>query len=64
VGGSEGPQKRNGTVEYYMSDLIITNDLKGVGAFILAGIEIKPLDLDFEPLRIAQLVWSANSLLQ
>ena len=39
VGGLGGPRKRNGTFEYYISEPIVANDLKGVGAFILAGIE-------------------------
>ena len=43
VGGLGGPQKRNGTFEYYMSEPIVANDLKGVGAFIMAGIEIDRL---------------------
>jgi unsaturated rhamnogalacturonyl hydrolase len=40
VGGLGGAQKRNGTFEYYISEPIVTNDLKGIGAFIMAGIEI------------------------
>jgi unsaturated rhamnogalacturonyl hydrolase len=43
VGGLGGPQKRNGTFDYYISEPIVTNDLKGVGAFILAGIETNRL---------------------
>lgn len=43
VGGLGGAKKRNGTFEYYMSEPIVTNDLKGVGAFIMAGVEIKQL---------------------
>jgi unsaturated rhamnogalacturonyl hydrolase len=43
VGGLGGPKKRNGTFEYYMSEPIVTNDLKGVGAFILASIETERL---------------------
>lgn len=40
VGGLGGPQKRDGSFEYYMSEPVVTNDLKGVGAFLLASIEI------------------------
>jgi unsaturated rhamnogalacturonyl hydrolase len=43
VAGLGGPQKRNGTFEYYMSEPIVANDLKGVGAFIMASIEIDQL---------------------
>jgi unsaturated rhamnogalacturonyl hydrolase len=43
VGGLGGPQKRNGTFEYYISEPVVTNDLKGVGAFILASVEIDRL---------------------
>jgi unsaturated rhamnogalacturonyl hydrolase len=43
VGGLGGSQKRNGTFEYYISEPIVTNDLKGVGAFILASVEIDRL---------------------
>lgn len=43
VGGLGGPQGRNGTFEYYVSEPIVANDLKGVGAFILASVEIDRL---------------------
>jgi unsaturated rhamnogalacturonyl hydrolase len=43
VGGLGGAQKRNGTFEYYMSEPIVTDDLKGVGAFLMAGIEVDQL---------------------
>jgi unsaturated rhamnogalacturonyl hydrolase len=39
VGGLGGPQRRNGTFDYYVSEPVVANDLKGVGAFILASIE-------------------------
>jgi unsaturated rhamnogalacturonyl hydrolase len=43
VGPSGGPY-RDGTFEYYTSDLApaVTNDPKGVGAFILASAEREP----------------------
>ncbi|OJH20349.1 glycosyl hydrolase family 88 [Bacillus obstructivus] len=41
VAGLGGPDKRDGTFEYYISEPIITNDLKGVGAFILATAEME-----------------------
>jgi unsaturated rhamnogalacturonyl hydrolase len=34
---------RDGSFEYYVSENIIDNDLKGVGPFILAGIELEKL---------------------
>lgn len=43
VGGLGGPQKRDGSFEYYMSEPIVVNDLKGVGAFLMASIEIDRL---------------------
>lgn len=44
VGGLGGATKRDGTFEYYISEPIITNDAKGVGAFILAAAEMESLD--------------------
>ena len=43
VGGLGGAQKRNGTFEYYMSEPVVADDLKGVGAFLMAGMEIDQL---------------------
>jgi unsaturated rhamnogalacturonyl hydrolase len=43
VAGLGGPQKRNGTYEYYVSEPVVANDLKGVGTFIMASIEIDKL---------------------
>jgi unsaturated rhamnogalacturonyl hydrolase len=43
VAGLGGAQKRNGTFEYYVSEPVVANDLKGVGPFILAAIEIERL---------------------
>ncbi|MFC4319999.1 glycoside hydrolase family 88/105 protein [Litchfieldia salsa] len=43
VAGLGGPDNRDGTFEYYISEPIITNDLKGVGAFILAAAEMEML---------------------
>jgi unsaturated rhamnogalacturonyl hydrolase len=34
---------RDGTFEYYISEPVVANDLKGVGPFILAGIEVDRL---------------------
>lgn len=41
VAGLGGTPYRDGTYEYYISEPIVTNDLKGVGAFILASAEIE-----------------------
>ncbi|MDQ0232017.1 unsaturated rhamnogalacturonyl hydrolase [Metabacillus malikii] len=41
VAGLGGPDNRDGTFEYYISEPIITNDLKGVGAFIKAAAEME-----------------------
>jgi unsaturated rhamnogalacturonyl hydrolase len=43
VGGLGGPSHRNGTFEYYMSEPVVMDDLKGVGAFILASVEMEQL---------------------
>jgi unsaturated rhamnogalacturonyl hydrolase len=40
VSGLGGKQKRSGTFEYYVSEPVVANDLKGVGAFILAAEEL------------------------
>jgi unsaturated rhamnogalacturonyl hydrolase len=40
VAGLGQPEKRDGTFEYYISEPIVENDLKGVGPFIQAGIEL------------------------
>lgn len=34
---------RDGSYEYYLSEPIVDNDLKGIGPFILAGIELQKL---------------------
>ena len=43
VAGLGGVGKRDGTYEYYISEPIVTNDPKGVGAFILAAAEMETL---------------------
>jgi unsaturated rhamnogalacturonyl hydrolase len=43
VAGLGGKDRRDGTFEYYISEPIVTNDAKGVGAFILASAEIETL---------------------
>jgi unsaturated rhamnogalacturonyl hydrolase len=40
VSGLGGKQQRNGSFEYYVSEPVVANDHKGVGAFILASIEL------------------------
>ena len=44
LGGSPGNGRaRDGSFDYYVSEPIVNNDLKGVGPFILAGIEVQQL---------------------
>ena len=44
LGGSPSIGKyRSGSFDYYISEPIVKNDLKGVGPFILAGIELQQL---------------------
>ena len=40
VSGLGGKQQRNGTFEYYVSEPVVADDYKGVGAFILASLEL------------------------
>ena len=40
VSGLGGPTNRSGTYAYYMSEPVVSNDPKGVGAFILAAEEL------------------------
>ncbi len=44
VAGLGGASKRDGTYAYYISEPIVTNDPKGVGAFILASSVMESLD--------------------
>ena len=41
VGGLGGNPYRDGSYAYYLSEPVVTNDHKGVGAFILAACEIE-----------------------
>lgn len=39
--GPKTDLRRDGTYEYYMSEPVVANDAKGVGAFVMAYIEVK-----------------------
>jgi Predicted unsaturated glucuronyl hydrolase involved in regulation of bacterial surface properties, and related proteins len=41
VSGLGGKPYRDGSFEYYMREPVITNDWKGIGAFLLAGAEME-----------------------
>ncbi len=41
--GPDDKPYRDGTYEYYMSEPVVSNDAKGVGAFIMAYIEMKKI---------------------
>ena len=41
VGGLGGKPYRSGTYEYYLSEKVVSNDAKGVGAFLMAGSEME-----------------------
>jgi unsaturated rhamnogalacturonyl hydrolase len=44
LGGSPSNGKiRDGSFDYYVGEPVVSNDLKGVGPFILAGIELQHL---------------------
>jgi len=40
VAGLGGNPPRDGTYEYYVSEPVVSDDYKGVGAFMLAAIEL------------------------
>ena len=40
VAGLGGAQNRSGTYDYYISEPVVADDYKGVGAFILASLEL------------------------
>ena len=43
VAGLGPGDKRNGSYAYYLSEPVVNNDLKGIGPFILAGLELDRL---------------------
>jgi unsaturated rhamnogalacturonyl hydrolase len=43
LGGLSNGKMRDGSFDYYVGEPVVTNDLKGVGPFILAGIELQEL---------------------
>jgi unsaturated rhamnogalacturonyl hydrolase len=50
LGGSPSNGKmRDGSFDYYIGEPVVKNDLKGVGPFILAGIELQRLAGDAAP---------------
>ncbi len=44
VGGLGGTPNRDGSFPYYISEKVVTNDPKGVGAFIQAAVEMERLE--------------------
>src|SRR6185312_10096240 len=44
VAGLGGNPYRDGSYEYYLSEKVATNDPKGVGAFLLASVEMETAD--------------------
>ncbi|RCX22578.1 unsaturated rhamnogalacturonyl hydrolase [Fontibacillus phaseoli] len=46
VAGLGGEDRRDGTYAYYISEPIITNDLKGLGAFLQACVEVEGLRVE------------------
>jgi unsaturated rhamnogalacturonyl hydrolase len=50
VAGLGGKPYRDGSYEYYISTPVVSNDLKGVGAFIMASVEMESMDnADMKP---------------
>ena len=54
---------RDGSFDYYVSEPVCANDLKGVGPFILAGIEVQRLLLNDSPPLIARGWADCNAIL-
>jgi unsaturated rhamnogalacturonyl hydrolase len=50
---SASGRARDGSFDYYVSEPVVENDLKGVGPFILAGIEVEPALSGAAPKRSA-----------
>jgi unsaturated rhamnogalacturonyl hydrolase len=46
VSGLGGNPYRDGSFEYYMSEPVIVNDWKGIGAYLLAGAEMENMPAD------------------
>lgn len=44
VAGLGGEQQRDGSYEYYISEPVVANDPKGVGAFVLASVEMERMN--------------------
>jgi unsaturated rhamnogalacturonyl hydrolase len=44
VGGLGGKPYRDGSFAYYVSEKVVTNEYKGVGAFILASVEMERVE--------------------
>jgi unsaturated rhamnogalacturonyl hydrolase len=44
VSGLGGKPYRDGSYQYYLSEKVIDNDAKGIGAFILASVEVERLE--------------------
>jgi unsaturated rhamnogalacturonyl hydrolase len=42
-GTASNGRERDGSFDYYIHEPVVNNDLKGVGPFILAGIEMQQL---------------------
>ena len=42
-GAPSNGRMRDGSFDYYVREPVVANDLKGVGPFILAGIEMETL---------------------
>ena len=43
VAGLGGKPYRDGSYEYYLSEKVVTNDLKGIGAFLMASSEMEQI---------------------
>lgn len=43
ISGLGGNHTGTGVTKYYLSEKVVTNDAKGVGAFILASVEVERL---------------------
>jgi unsaturated rhamnogalacturonyl hydrolase len=44
VGGLGGKPYRDGSFAYYVSEEVVSNEYKGIGAFILASVEMERVE--------------------
>ncbi len=61
VGGLGGNPYRDGSYEYYLSEKVVTNDPKGIGAFLMASNEMEIANLRLTPGKTVTLDYFFNN---